>query len=946
LVGEEEAGSGGGQQGLLPSGRSGPPGGGRSSRAAKLAHCDVQKLRLIVQPLDLRIDTTVVCELADWALSLAEKFESLTKAADSNQPQTSSRRSSAGSVLDVLEGCPDDPLLGEPRCVREPRAEDFKGQTPLFIRQLELRKICCVISMNFSGSGADQEHLERNEQLSAMHHLVRLCLPLDVHQARLVLGRSAWGWRGAGLRHIHLRDQFLPEGPEELARSLADTCVKAVLQQVPKLMGSQLLFGNPLHLGQELLLAGCLAVRGCSSCRPQVVFSALLLGVAALLASIGGVLLIVSRVLCNFSVGSVPEALRREPSGPVEALVQALWYGVPWHCSKVAMQCRAYRRGRHERRRKRSERGFRCFRCLRSVGTVLKTFLAPLSAVLLTVAKLFQVLQLSARLCARWASPKYVTAAGPPTPLRACPQTFGSGGFPAQFSRAAAPVLASLRPALWALPRGADWLVRELPHAPRRQRSGLQGQLRRQADEQNGFDDEDEDPELTEEEDEAGLCFFATLDSSCSCSGRGEKLRETWHAQGPFSAANGDVVTWGRDAFGGNSSAVAGLLREGVVQVSGTCSAFAAIKANGSVVTWGNARHGGDSLVVAPLLTEGVVQVCGIHHAFAAIKANGSVVTWGRADYGGDSSAVALLLAEGVVQVCKTPGAFAAIKANGSVVTWGDAEDGGDSTAVALLLTEGVVQVCGNTGAFAAIKENGSVVTWGRAEDGGDSSAVALLLTEGVVQVCGKPGAFAAIKENGSVVTWGDADYGGNSSAVALLLTEGVVQVCGNTGAFAAIKENGSVVTWGDAGHGGNSSAVALLLTEGVVQVCGTKMAFAAIKANGSVVTWGRADYGGDSSAVALLLTEGVFQVCGNQLAFAAIKANGSVVTWGRDAFGGNSTAVAGLLTEGVVQVCGTIGAFAAIKANGSVVTWGDGDLGGNSPAVAALLREGVVQVC
>ncbi|CAE8683229.1 unnamed protein product, partial [Polarella glacialis] len=206
-----------------------------------------------------------------------------------------------------------------------------------------------------------------------------------------------------------------------------------------------------------------------SSCRPQVVFSAgplasscvfrtdvycqaLLLGVAALLASIGGVLLIVSRVLCNFSVGSVPEALRREPSGPVEALVQALWYGVPWHCSKVAMQCRAYRRGRHERRRKRSERGFRCFRCLRSVGTVLKTFLAPLSAVLLTVAKLFQVLQLSARLCARWASPKYVTAAGPPTPLRACPQTFGSGGFPAQFSRAAAPVLASLRPALWALP--------------------------------------------------------------------------------------------------------------------------------------------------------------------------------------------------------------------------------------------------------------------------------------------------------------------------------------------------------------------------------------------------------------------------------------------------------------------------------------------------------------
>ncbi|CAE8595535.1 unnamed protein product [Polarella glacialis] len=39
--------------------------------------------------------------------------------------------------------------------------------------------------------------------------------------------------------------------------------------------------------------------------------------------------------------------------------------------------------------------------------------------------------------------------------------------------------------------------------------------------------------------------------------------------------------------------------------------AFAAIKANGSVVTWGKADFGGNSSTVAPLLTEGVVQVCG-----------------------------------------------------------------------------------------------------------------------------------------------------------------------------------------------------------------------------------------------------------------------------------------------------------------------------------------------
>ncbi|CAE8600881.1 unnamed protein product, partial [Polarella glacialis] len=119
--------------------------------------------------------------------------------------------------------------------------------------------------------------------------------------------------------------------------------------------------------------------------------------------------------------------------------------------------------------------------------------------------------------------------------------------------------------------------------------------------------------------------------------------------------------------------------------------------ADGSVVTWGSADCGGNSSAVAPLLTEGVVQVCGTGGAFAAIKADGSVVTWGVADYGGNSAAVAPLLTEGA--------------ADDSVVTWGDADFGGNSAAVAPLLMEGVVQVRGNSRAFAAIKADGSVVT-------------------------------------------------------------------------------------------------------------------------------------------------------------------------------------------------------------------------------------------
>ncbi|CAE8652743.1 unnamed protein product, partial [Polarella glacialis] len=68
--------------------------------------------------------------------------------------------------------------------------------------------------------------------------------------------------------------------------------------------------------------------------------------------------------------------------------------------------------------------------------------------------------------------------------------------------------------------------------------------------------------------------------------------------------------------------------------------AFVAIKANGRAVTWGYVAYGGISSAVATLLKKGVVRVCGTNGAFAAIKANGSVVTWGDADRGGNSSAV------------------------------------------------------------------------------------------------------------------------------------------------------------------------------------------------------------------------------------------------------------------------------------------------------------------
>ena len=63
------------------------------------------------------------------------------------------------------------------------------------------------------------------------------------------------------------------------------------------------------------------------------------------------------------------------------------------------------------------------------------------------------------------------------------------------------------------------------------------------------------------------------------------------------------MVTWGRDNWGGDSSAVAAQLAGGVLSVLGNAKAFAAVKGDGSVVTWGAGDSGGDSGAVAAQLS-------------------------------------------------------------------------------------------------------------------------------------------------------------------------------------------------------------------------------------------------------------------------------------------------------------------------------------------------------
>jgi len=202
-----------------------------------------------------------------------------------------------------------------------------------------------------------------------------------------------------------------------------------------------------------LMRAGHLFRKGFLHCKPRVCLAALLLVLAALLASAGGVLLTLAKECCRFSVGEVPEELIREPAGPRDASKQAFALGLPWHCNRLANNWR--------QRRTWHQAGRASQRFMEGLNLLLRSCVVPLSAGLLTLAKLVQALQLVSRISARWASPRSVSPAGPPLPVRACPQIFNVG-VPEQFSRAAAPVLASLKPSFWS--QTGAWKVCELPN--------------------------------------------------------------------------------------------------------------------------------------------------------------------------------------------------------------------------------------------------------------------------------------------------------------------------------------------------------------------------------------------------------------------------------------------------------------------------------------------------
>ena len=391
------------------------------------------------------------------------------------------------------------------------------------------------------------------------------------------------------------------------------------------------------------------------------------------------------------------------------------------------------------------------------------------------------------------------------------------------------------------------------------------------------------------------------------------------------------AVVWGNSTAGPQWSKVSEQLERGIVAVSCTHSAFAALTESGSVITWGEGEEedGGDSDGVLGL-DQGVLQVLGNEKAFVARKTGGELVVWGDENAGGKPDAeIRAQLRDGVVAMARTMQAFAAVKENGEVVVWGNPEFGGDSSSAGSL--QGVVSVVGTwgqtSGAFAALTDTGGVVTWGDPELGGDLGSKAEQVAKDVKSITASGCSFAALKTTGEVVCWGDPERGGEpvvffsdedsgmaQYSVKEKLSGGVVSIAASDDVFMALKEGGEVVGWGMGEDGAHlDENLVKELGNDVVSISANVAAFAALKVGGRVVTWGPYTEKGLTQ-----LESGVVNIPSfswpSMMSFAALKDNGSLVVWS-----GISTSVMVQtpheeLQSGVVDVVGNPCGYVALK--------------------------------
>eukprot|EP00435_Cladocopium_sp_Y103_P011666 s1008_g3.t1 len=156
--------------------------------AGPAAHFEVDSLKIDMQPIELRLDTLSSFQLAIFGLELLRRAEPLLGAAESfghlRRLLKTHWRSDGEQLLVAQEGARDDPVLGEPPC---PEYDDFDVPTPVFIKQLLVRRIQFFVSVRFNGKASASGNCS-SEALQAVDIVLRKLIPFDVSQARLSLG--------------------------------------------------------------------------------------------------------------------------------------------------------------------------------------------------------------------------------------------------------------------------------------------------------------------------------------------------------------------------------------------------------------------------------------------------------------------------------------------------------------------------------------------------------------------------------------------------------------------------------------------------------------------------------------------------------------------------------------------------------------------------------------
>ncbi len=210
----------------------------------------------------------------------------------------------------------------------------------------------------------------------------------------------------------------------------------------------------------------------------------------------------------------------------------------------------------------------------------------------------------------------------------------------------------------------------------------------------------------------------------------------------------GNVITWGDDSMGGNSSEVQQELKD-IIHISNTRKAFCALRKDGKIITWGYSLWGGDSSMIVFLDGEKVEQVISCDNSFCLKTNYNRLIIFGKLSKNINPFSAPICLNFTDIKMIYSNNVGFCAETNIGMVTWIN------GITSEFKMNQEIKDVRSSYCAFSALMKNGSVITWGGLT-GGDSSTVSHYLQSGVKKITQFTWGFLAELQSGGSVAWGD----------------------------------------------------------------------------------------------------------------------------------------------------------------------------------------------